>query len=87
MLFQQATFAKLIEHLRSVTTLSSKIPDPMDASQLNAQRHCPTCEETFETHPYAGPGNSVIDTCFTCQVVWFDSGEFDKLVAAPGRRG
>ena len=86
MMFQQDTFASLIAHLRSVSPSLAKMPAPMDAKQLGVRRQCPTCGDTFETHPYAGPGNSVIDTCFDCRVVWFDHGELDNLVSAPGRR-
>jgi Zn-finger nucleic acid-binding protein len=86
MLFQQETFAMLMGHLRASSPPPLKMPEPMDASQLNVRRRCPTCDAMFETHPYAGPGNSVIDTCITCHVVWFDHGELNKLVTAPGRR-
>lgn len=86
MLFQQETFALLVAHLRAITPAPVKPPNPMDSAQLSVRRSCPTCDSTFETHSYAGPGNSVIDTCSTCHVIWFDSGELNNLVNAPGRR-
>ena len=86
MLFQQETFAMMIAHLRAANPEPAQMPEPMDASQLKVRRLCPTCDTMLETHPYAGPGNSVIDTCIHCQVIWFDAGELTKLVAAPGRR-
>tara|TARA_R110002049_G_scaffold2750_8_gene22148 strand:+ start:59768 stop:60187 length:420 start_codon:yes stop_codon:yes gene_type:complete len=86
MLMQQETFAALIKQLRLANGAKSEIPKPMDASQLDVRRHCPACDTVFDTHPYAGPGNSVIDTCTECHLVWFDRGELDKLVTAPGRR-
>ena len=86
MLFQQETFAALIAHLRSIHPAIAKAPEPMDASQLGVRRVCPTCDAAFETHPYGGPGNSVIDTCAECHVIWLDAGELAKLVVAPGRR-
>lgn len=86
MMFQQQTFAMLIDHLRSINPQPKRMPKPMDASQMNVKRHCPTCDASLETHPYAGPGNSVIDTCPSCHVIWFDRGELNNLVSAPGRR-
>ena len=86
MLFRQETFVSLITHLRASSPPPTKMPEPMDATQLNVRRQCPACHAMLETHPYAGPGNSVIDTCVTCQIVWFDQDELNKLVSAPGRR-
>ena len=37
------------------------------------------------THPYYGPGNVVIDTCETCELVWLDFGELKQIVDAPGK--
>lgn len=76
----------LIQHLRANSALPTGTPAPLDAEQLKVQRACPSCERVMETHAYAGPGNSVVDTCFPCGVIWFDHGEFTKLVRAPGKR-
>ncbi|QDT09186.1 zf-TFIIB domain-containing protein [Planctomycetes bacterium K23_9] len=86
MLFQQDVFAMLIQHLRASKKDSGIMPEPMDASQLQVRRICPTCTSLFETHAYGGPGNAVIDTCTTCAVVFLDQGELTKLANAPGRR-
>lgn len=61
-------------------------PKPLDTAQLQVKRLCPTCDHRMETHPYGGPGNSVIDTCIRCGLVWLDQGELNVLVRAPGRR-
>ena len=86
MLFQQEVFASLVRHLRAMKPDPQNIPMPLDPKQLNVRRLCPTCAQTFDTHAYGGPGNAVIDTCFQCGVIWFDQGEFTKLVDAPGKR-
>ena len=86
LLFQQDVFAVLIQHLRATCSDQTMPPKPLDADQLRVRRHCPACQQPFETHAYGGPGNAVIDTCPRCQMIWLDRGELDKLVHAPGRR-
>jgi Zn-finger nucleic acid-binding protein len=39
----------------------------------------------MDVHPYYGPGNIVIDTCGTCQLLWLDHGELASVIDAPGR--
>jgi Zn-finger nucleic acid-binding protein len=39
----------------------------------------------METFEYYGPGNIVIDTCNSCDLIWLDYGELRKVVNAPGR--
>jgi hypothetical protein len=36
------------------------------------------------THPYYGPGNVVLDSCESCELVWLDFGELKQIVDAPG---
>lgn len=86
MLFQQSVFAMLIQHLRATSAPSRLPPEPIDLEELQVRRDCPSCLERMETHAYAGPGNAVIDNCSACGLIWFDRGEFTKLVRAPGRR-
>lgn len=59
---------------------------PLDASQLRVARSCPTCHRLFETHAYAGPGATVVDSCSNCNTVWLDGGELERIERAPGRR-
>ena len=86
MLFQREVFARLVQHLRATTPDPKKRPQPMNPDELHVRRSCPTCNHTLETHPYGGPGNSVVDTCFACGIIWFDQGELTKLIEAPGPR-
>lgn len=86
LLIQQTKFSSLIEQLRARHPSEAAKVTPMDATELRVHRVCTVCESKMETHPYAGPGNSVIDTCPHCQLIWFDQGELTKLVEAPGRR-
>ena len=86
MLIQQHIFATLVQHLRAKYSGPTPTPKPMDAKQLHVSRSCPACLETMETYPYAGAGNSVIDACKECRLIWFDAGELNGLVEAPGRR-
>jgi Zn-finger nucleic acid-binding protein len=39
----------------------------------------------MDVHPYGGPGNIVIDNCPHCRLNWLDSGEFFRVVRAPGK--
>ena len=39
----------------------------------------------MSTHRYLGPGNIIIDTCGTCNLIWLDYGELNKAVNAPGK--
>ena len=34
----------------------------------------------MSTHPYYGPGNVIIDSCETCNLVWLDFGELKRAV-------
>ncbi len=86
MLFQQDAFGMLINHLRATTTMPPQVPTPIDLDELMVRSTCPACVLPLETHAYGGPGNSVIDTCIRCGLVWFDEGELDNLVRAPGKR-
>ena len=85
MLLQQDVFARLLQHLRSASS-ASVIPKPIDLSELEVRRRCPGCEKRLETHAFGGAGNAVIDSCFRCQLIWLDRGEFSKLVHAAGSR-
>ena len=86
MLIQQPVFASALAHFRAQYGESFSIPAPMNAAQLNIVRHCPACHSKFETYPYAGAGNSVIDACTSCGLLWLDAGELNNLVTAPGKR-
>jgi len=76
----------LIEELRATYKGPDAKPTPMNPDQLEIRSRCPACGDPTEAHPYYGPGNCVLDTCRHCQLVWFDHGELDLIVRAPGIR-
>ncbi len=84
-LSQRRDFSKIIERVRKAYRGPEKIR-PLDQVQLRVARKCPTCDKTFETHAYAGPGTTVIDACSQCETVWLDGGELERIEQAPGRR-
>jgi Zn-finger nucleic acid-binding protein len=85
MLFRQDVFATLLPQMRATSACTTLMPKPIDLDELKVRRICPTCDSPLETHPYCGPGNAVIDSCFPCKLIWCDQGEFTKLVRAPGK--
>lgn len=48
---------------------------------VHAQRRpCPTCEDLMVNVPSVlGPAGITLDVCLSCQLVWFDPGEFERL--------
>ena len=58
---------------------------PVNPEELKRSISCPTCSMEMDTHPYYGPGNSVIDSCGRCRTIWLDHGELGTLERAPGR--
>lgn len=61
-------------------------PRPIDPASLHRAARCPGCSVRMETHPYYGPGNTVVDSCSRCKLVWLDAGEVAAIEQAPGRR-
>ena len=55
---------------------------PIDSEHLKRKISCPECGESMSTHPYHGPGNTVIDTCGACLLLWLDRGELTELTRA-----
>ena len=81
-----ASVGDFIRDLRASYTGPEDNPVPMNAAQLKVRCTCPACGDQTEAHPYYGPGNCVLDTCRHCKLVWFDHGELDVIVRAPGLR-
>ena len=48
---------------------------------LKGERLCPKCNEKMSVINYAGYLDIPIDICPTCQGVWLDKGEFQKIVS------
>jgi Zn-finger nucleic acid-binding protein len=84
-LMQQFIFGEIVQYLRSRARGPADRPRKLKKSELSRQLVCPSCHQVMETHPYAGPGNIVIDTCSTCSIIWLDYGEINQVVNAPGR--
>ena len=84
-LLGRGVFADVIHHRRSYASEPPSPPVLLQKNELTREIHCPKCHATLNTHPYYGPGNVVIDSCGTCDVVWLDFGELKQIVDAPGR--
>lgn len=61
-------------------------PVPLNPRELETRLNCPACGDLMEVHPYYGPGAVVIDSCTHCKLVWFNQGEFERIIRAPGVR-
>lgn len=57
---------------------------PLATEQYQRQICCPNCRSQMEVHPYYGPGNIVIDSCYQCQYIWLDHGELRTVERAEG---
>jgi Zn-finger nucleic acid-binding protein len=59
------------------------VQTPPDPSELKRTVQCPKCHRRMDTHPYAGPGNVIIDSCGDCWLLWLDRGELTRIAHAP----
>lgn len=84
-LMKQLLFGEVVQYLRSRARGPADRPRLLSKEELARQVKCPYCRRVMETHPYAGPGNIVIDTCPNCFIIWLDYGEIRQIVDAPGR--
>lgn len=82
----QKDFQDLVNHLRATYPGPEDRPVPIDQLELHQKRNCPACLQPMDTHPYYGPGNIVIDSCYFCALVWLDESELTTIQKAPGRR-
>jgi len=86
LLIRSAEFPRTIEFLRADLNQPPVTSAPLDTDQLQRQLACPRCGVEMHTHPYAGPGNVVIDNCADCGVNWLDHNEINRIVRSPDRR-
>jgi Zn-finger nucleic acid-binding protein len=84
-LMPRDTFAGVINARRAWASSPPAEPVPFDRAELQRALSCPKCGGRFQTYPHFGPGNVVIDSCTTCDLVWLDFGEMRTIVDAPGR--
>ena len=83
-LLPRPTFAHVVHTRRTWATGQPAPPVPIDRGELNRVMVCPACSARMETHPYYGPGNVIIDSCSSCELIWLDFGELKKIADAPG---
>jgi Zn-finger nucleic acid-binding protein len=76
-------FVVMIQKLRAALERASAPPRPTVWEELEREVRCPNCQEPMHTHPYAGPGNIVIDNCPRCQLNWLDHSELRRITSAP----
>jgi Zn-finger nucleic acid-binding protein len=84
-LIARKSFAAVVEHRRAWATGTPGPPVLLNKTDLDRKAQCPVCKGRMLTHPYYGPGNVVIDSCVSCELVWLDFGELKQIVDAPGR--
>jgi len=77
-------FAGVVQHRRAWATGTPGPAVPLNPDDLRRKVRCPVCRAAMMTHPYYGPGNVVLDSCESCELVWLDFGELKQIVDAPG---
>jgi Zn-finger nucleic acid-binding protein len=83
MLIPVTSFLNVVTELRSRRQGPSGIPRAANLEDLRRALDCPHCRKRMDTHPYAGPGNIIIDNCPACGVNWLDHSELRRIVTAP----
>jgi Zn-finger nucleic acid-binding protein len=84
-LLARPVFAATVSRRRAWATGPPASPIPFDRRSLDRKLACPSCGGSLETYPHSGPGNVVIDSCVSCDLIWLDFGEMRQVVDAPGR--
>ncbi len=85
-LIESGSLQVIAHDLRAHYVGEDDVPVAIDPQELSRQRSCPACLGKFDTHPYYGPGNVVIDSCPDCELTWLDHGELATIMRAPGAR-
>jgi len=86
LLLEDQLFGHVVQARRWAYRGPDARPKPLDPRELLNRFSCPTCDRNMDRHPYNGPGNVVIDSCFGCGWIWLDAGELSRIEQAPGRR-
>jgi Zn-finger nucleic acid-binding protein len=73
----------LVDELRVRQGGKTAVQPPAGAHDLERRIACPACHQTMDAHYYAGPGNVVLDSCETCELIWLDRGELAHIAHAP----
>lgn len=82
---EQPVFGELVAQRRAAQRHAQRPARPLQRAALHHRRDCPQCRESMEVHPYYGPGNTVIDSCRGCRLVWLDPDELRAIETAAGR--
>jgi Zn-finger nucleic acid-binding protein len=84
LLVPRRDFAELVRRRRAWAQSQSVTPEPADVAELRRKINCPKCGSRMTTDWYYGPGNVIMDRCASCDLVWLDYGELNRIVDAPG---
>jgi hypothetical protein len=76
-------FLFLVTYLQPKRGDKALPPRRVEPAELERVIHCPRCSRKMDAHPYAGPGNIIIDNCPECSVNWVDSMELRRIATAP----
>jgi Zn-finger nucleic acid-binding protein len=79
------TFLPVVERLREKWAGAETAARQVEQPELERALDCPRCGRRMDTHPYAGPGNIVIDNCPACSVNWLDYRELRRVAGATDR--
>lgn len=86
MLVSIENFLPLVEYLRALRTAPAQFLSPRSKADAARALVCPICGQAMNTHPYGGGGNVYIETCETCEEIWLDRSELQRIVVAPDPR-
>ena len=70
-----AAFRFVVETLQALHAGPRLPPTPIAPEEWERHIPCPGCYRIMDLHPYYGPGNVMIDSCFRCRLIWLDRGE------------
>ena len=82
-LVPMTALGSLVEELRAQSGGHTATQPAPDAHDLQRRIPCPRCHRTMDAHFYAGPGNVIVDSCETCELIWLDHGELAHIAHAP----
>jgi Zn-finger nucleic acid-binding protein len=85
-LLEMSLFSETISFERRIRKDPPTTSQPIDVQkELQRQLVCPQCANPMSVHPYAGPGNIVIDNCPICRLNWLDYKELQRIITSPER--
>jgi len=86
LLIEMNRFTTIIDAVRAYDVGPFRAALPPRQNPGDRTLSCPSCGQPLVSHPYAGPGNIVIDTCSRCLLNWLDQGELRRIAQAPERQ-